>query len=512
MKSKQYSKTKTRAGKHIGVGSLLRPLGVPLIGEGVGMLACLIPAFHYADGSHWGILAAGLITAFAGLLLLRRLPRHRGTDNADRRSSFITVTLMWVVMCLFGALPFLLAGVRDGGSVFDIHFSISLTDAVFESFSGLTTTGATILADVEALPPSLLLWRSLSQWLGGFGIILLVLAVVPSLGLNKYALYAAETSSADNSGKTAVTMSTMVRQTLVVYLSLTALFIILLMLSGMTLWEAVNLTFTNISTGGFSIYSDSIARFTPLQQYLLAASMFVGGINFALLYNFFTFRWSKIKRKLDQFVFYLAVAVVASAFVMYVLHSHHGYGMGEALRLSVVQTLSVLTTTGSVVADTRLWWTPVVFLFLLLCLCGGMAGSTTGGVKVMRVLIMFRSTRNMLANRLHPHAYNPVRLNGSPVSKYMITNVTVTFFVFIGTLLMGLLALLLCGVNANEALGAVFGCVSGYGPGLGDCGGFGSYTLFPPAAKWICCLLMLLGRLECLTVLILLLPSFWKRW
>ena len=512
---KHRRRTKDSKKRATTVGLVLRPLGVPLVGEGVAMLACLIPSLHYADGSHWRILVAALLTIAVGAALLRALPRQAASGSSDRRLSYLTVTLVWLVMTLFGTLPFLLAGIEKvdavaGLSPLNFRFSISFVDAFFESLSGLTSTGATVFADVERLPASLLLWRSLTEWLGGFGIILLVLAVVPSMGLNKYSLYTAEASSADNTVKTSTSMRTMVQQTLVIYASLTLFFVVALMLSGMTLWEAVNLTFTNISTGGFSIYADSIARFTPTQQYLLAAAMFLGGVNLALLYNVFTFRWRRLRHKLDQFGFYLALTLAGIAFVVLSLHSRNGMALADALRCGIVQTVSVVTTTGSVVGDTNLWWTPVVLLFLVLNLCGGMAGSTTGGLKVMRVLILLRSVRTTLANRLHPNAYNPVRLNWRPVSDEMVTNVMVIFIVFVITMLVGVLLLMLCGVDATESLGAVFGCLTSYGPGLGSCGGFGSYAAFPAAAKLLCSTLMLLGRLECLTVFILFLPGFWR--
>ncbi len=475
----------------------LRPLGIPLIGEGAAMLACLGPALIYKDGTVLPIVLSALATLVIGVSLLLFLPRH--AVGRDKRISYITVTLIWVAMGFCGTLPFLTTGSCR-----------SFTDAFFESMSGFTSTGATIFPDVEVLPPSVLLWRSMSGWIGGFGIILLVLAVVPSLGLNKYSLYTAEASGADNTGKTTTTMRSTIQRTLIVYVTFTLIFITLLLFSGMTPWEAVNITFTNISTCGFSIYSDSVAGLTPQQQYILAASMFVGGINFALLYNFITFKWEKNRYKLDQFGFYLAVTLVSIAFVVTVLYLHDGYSWTDALRCGIVQTTSVLTTTGSVVADTNLWWQPVLFLFLILCVSGGMAGSTTGGVKIMRVLILFRNVRNTLINRLHPHAYNPVRLNGKPVSADIITNVMVIFIVYAATMLMGLLLLMMCGVNATESLGAVFGCITSYGPGLGASGGFGSYVAFPMVAKWICSGLMLLGRLECLTVFILFLPGFWR--
>ncbi|MCR5193781.1 MAG: TrkH family potassium uptake protein [Bacteroidales bacterium] len=479
-------------------------IGIPLIGEGVAMLLCIAPSLLFNDGTWWQMAISSLAATVAGSLLI--LLGHRA-DNSKREKklletqlSFISVSVVWLALSFFGTLPFVIGNHAD-----------SFSDAFFETMSGLTSTGATIFSNVEALPPSLLLWRSLMQWLGGFGIILLVLAIVPSLGMNKFSLYTAEASNADNTVKTTTSMRTTVQRTLFVYVTLTAIFIMLLFLSGMTLWEAINLTFTNISTGGFSIYADSIAGFTPLQQYILAAAMFLGGVNFALLYNIFTFRWSQIKHKLDQFGFYLFVLIAASIFVVMVLHYNGGHSWSEALRHGIVQTISVLTTTGSVIADTNIWWTPVLFLFLILSFCGGMAGSTTGGIKIMRILILFRNALNTLTSKLHPNAYNPVRLNGTPVSDGIITNVMVTFVVFAFTLLTGLLALMVCGVDATEALGAVFGCITGYGPGLGASGGFGCYAAFPAVAKWVCSILMLLGRLECLTVYLLIVPAFWRR-
>lgn len=466
------------------------------------MLTCLLPAVHFSDGTVLAIVISSVVTLVVGFVLQHssssRLSDRFRTSNT--RLSYIAVALVWIFLVLFGSLPFLLTG-----SV------TSFTDAFFESMSGLTSTGATIIPDVETLHPSVLFWRSVSQWIGGFGIILLVLAIVPSLHINKYSLYTAEASGADNTGKTTTTMHSMVRQTLSVYVSLTLFFIVVLWLSGMTLWEATNLTFTNISTGGFSIYSDSIARFTPLQQYILAASMFFGGVNFALLFNIFSFKWSRLKNKFDQFGFYCTTVFFSVIVVFAVLLFHHELSWETALRQAIVQTLSVISTTGSVVADTTQWWTPVLLLFLILSFCGGMAGSTSGGIKVMRVLILFRNVGNALVSRLHPHAYNPVRLNGKPVSNDIINNVMVIFVVTCTTLLFSLLALLVCGVESTEALGAVFGCMTGYGPGLGPSGGFGSYAAFPLSAKWICSFLMLLGRLECLTILIIFLPGFWKR-
>lgn len=462
------------------------------------MGVCLIPALHFADGTIGQMAVCAAFTLAVGGFLSFRY--HSFSLIEDRRMSYLLVVLLWITLSLFATLPFLATG-----------STFSFTEAWFEAMSGVTSTGATIFPEVAALPSSVLLWRSMTQWFGGFGIVLLVLALSPQLGINKYSLYTAEASGADNTGKTAVRTVVTVRRTLGIYLVLTLAFVIALWVSGMQLWDAVNLTFTNISSGGFSINSDSIATITPLQQYILAGAMLLSGVNFTLLYLIFTLKWKQIRHKMDQLNFYLMLVVLSVAFIVCTLHWRVGYDWSDAFRLGTVQTVSALTTTGSVVADTTVWWTPAVFLLLMLSLCGGMAGSTSGGMKVMRVLILFRNSRSIMRNRLHPRVVNPVRLNGRPVSSHITNNVMVIFMVFGLTLMVGVMVLMLCGINATESIGAAVGCLSGYGPGLGASGGFGSYAHFTPAALWFCSLLMLLGRLECMTVIVLLLPRFWRR-
>ena len=466
--------------------------------EGLLILSCLIPALHFADGTASPILASGLFTFNVGLLLLVRF--HRAKRPTDRRVAYLLVVTMWLVMPLFGTLPFLSTGV--------LH---TFADALFESTSGITSTGATVFSAVEWLPSSILLWRSMTQWFGGFGIVLLVLALVPSLCINKYSLYTAEASGADNTGKQATSMTATVRQTLGIYLLLTAVFVVALWKNGMHVWDAVNITFTNISSGGFSIYNNSLERLTHTQQYIVALAMLLSGINFAMLYNFFTFHWDRLQNKLEQFFFYISIYLVAAIFVVFALRFNMGFDWGDSLRCGIVQTISVLTTTGSLAADTQNWWVPITFLFVVLSLCGGMAGSTTGGLKAMRVLILIRNVRKILRDKLHPQAVNPVRLNRKPVAPSIITNVMVIFLVYAIAIFLGIMLLMLSGINATESIGAVIACITGYGPGLGLSGGFGCYAGFTVAAKLICSFLMVLGRLECLTVIILFFPSFWRR-
>lgn len=484
--------------KQTDIKAVLRFIGTLLMAEGGLMALCCIPAVHFADGTLPQVGLCSAVTLAVGSLLRYRYRRFR--DIRDKRMSYLLVVLLWIVLSFFATLPFLVTGATH-----------SFSFAWFEAMSGFSTCGATIFPDVAALPSSILLWRSMMQWFGGFGIVLLVLALTPKLGINKYALYTAEASGADNAGGATVRTVVTVRRTLTVYLSLTLFFILLLLATGMEAWDAVNLTFTNISSGGFSVNSDGIASLTSLQQYILAGTMFFSGINFTLLYLLFTLRWRRIGYKLDELRSYLLLCLAAIAFVVVALHTHSGLPWGDALRLGTVQTVSAMTTTGSVVADYTLWPVPVTFMLLMVAICGGMAGSTSGGLKTMRVLILFRNARAILRNRLHPSIVNPVRLNGKPITGHIANNVLVIFFVFGTSLMLGVMGLMLCGISPTEAIGASMGFLTCYGPGLGASGGFGCYAHFSVPALWFGTFLMLMGRLECMTLIILLLPRFWRK-
>ncbi|MBQ0016687.1 MAG: TrkH family potassium uptake protein [Bacteroidales bacterium] len=479
------------------IKALVRLLGIFLMAEGVLMLLCLIPAIHFVDHSANGILVSGLFTLAVGLYMWISCSDFKVLS--DRRLSFVFVVVLWLVLALFGSLPFLATGAVR-----------TFTNAYFETLSGFTSSGATIFEEVQHLPSSILLWRSMSQWIGGFGIILLVLAIAPTLGINKFSLYTAETSIQDPSVSLVGTTGMTVRRMLVVYVLLSAIFVWLYSKTGLPLWDAVNLTFSNISSGGFSIYNDGIASLTAAQQYITALAMLLSGVNFTMLYLLISFRWNKIAGRYEQVRVYLLLFFIMAVLASVALHTRMGYGWSDSVRLSVVQSASVISTTGTMVADTSQWWMPVSFLFVILSLCGGMAGSTSGGIKVMRVMILVRNVRTILKNRLHPSAVNPVRLNGRPVAHPIINNVMVLFFVYALVIIIGVFCLILSGETGTEAIGAMVGCITGYGPGLGVSGGFGNYAAFADVSKWICIAAMLLGRLECITVLVLFYPPLWK--
>ncbi len=480
------------------VKALLRFVGLLLMAEGGLMLLCLIPSLHFHDHTHWQILASGLFTAAVGALLVVRYHRH--TAIADNRLAFLLVVVIWIVLALFGTLPLL-----STGSV------LNFTDAYFEAMSGFTSTGASVVAEVNRLPSSILLWRSMSQWFGGFGIILVVLALMPRMGINKYSLYTASASIEDPTSQQLSDSNMSFRRMVSIYLLLTALFIWMFHSSGLQMWDAVNITLTNISSGGFSIYDDGIASLSHHQQYLVALAMLFGGINFTMIYLFITFRWNKMEGKREQVMVYLLMFAASVAFCLLALRYHSGYGWSDAMRLAVVQSASAISTTGTQAVDASTWWTPIAFLFLLLAVCGGMAGSTSGGLKTMRVIILVRNVRTILRNQLHPHAVNPVRLNGHPVARSVINNVMVIFFVSVAVAFIGVMLLMLCGEGGKDAIGAMMGCITGYGPRFGYSGALATYGSFAMSSKWVCIAAMLMGRLEYITVIVLLYPPFWHR-
>ena len=279
----------------------------------------------------------------------------------------------------------------------------------------------------------------------------------------------------------------------------------------MDFFSAITHTFSAISSGGFSIYNSSISQLSAYSQYVLAVAMWLSGINLTLFYLFVRVKFSKLRSSLEQFFSYTCVFLLLALITTVVLNQTMEYDLPKAFRLAFVQAASVVSTCGFVVDDTTQWVLPINFLFLIFCLRGGMAGSTSGGLKVMRVLILEKNVRNVMRNRLHPNAVNPVRLNSKPVSDTVIYNVMTLFFVYCFTIVIALFLLILDGVSTTEALGAVVGAITSYGPGLAECGGFGNYAHFPIFSKWVLAFCMLAGRLECITVYMLFLPKFWKR-
>lgn len=443
--------------------------------------------------------AAASLTVCALAAVLVRPSRRRTERGITVREAYAIVTFSWIVASVIGALPYVAYGTAG-----------SFTDAFFEAMSGFTTTGASILKDVESNPHGILLWRALTHWLGGMGIIVLSLTVLSFIG-GGMELYKAETPT-----PIPEKLTPRLQQTAVIlwkiYLLLTALETAALMLCGTTFYEGLTHAFSTLATGGFSIYNDSIAHFqSPAIEWILIVFMFLAGVNFTLHFLFLQGHHS-VYLKDDEFRWYAGIILfAAAASTAAALAGRMNISFSTALRHSVFQAVTLMTTTGFAVTDTLQWPYFVHFLFLTLMLIGGCAGSTGGGIKVLRFMMLAQSAKNDLLQSLQPHRVLCLRLNGRAQDSSLVSSVLAFFVQFIMLLAAFTLLLTLMGIDVLSAFSGVIACLSNTGPALGRFGPLSNYADVPAAGKWVLSFAMLTGRLELTTVLMLFLPSVWRR-
>ena len=455
-------------------------------------------SIYYGDNDVYTLLYTGSGVALLGFLLWF-FTRKTDRIQLGKREGYLIVTLGWVIMSLFGALPFI------------FHGSISsFTDAFFETMSGFTTTGASILTDIESLPHGLLFWRSFTQWIGGMGIIVLSLAILPLLGIGGMQLYAAEVP-----GITKDKLHPRVKETAkrlwVIYLIFTVAETVLLMISGLNFFDAINHSFTTMATGGFSTKNASTAYFTsPFTQYIFVFFMFFAGMNFSLHYLAMHKNFSFFKTN-DEFKFYLYFIILTAIFVTLIHLPHVDFHPEEAFRQSIFHVVSLVTTTGYVSSDYEYWAIFSRMIFFILLFIGGSAGSTGGGMKIVRHLLLFKNGFLELKRLIHPRAVIPVRLNGKSVSPEIISNVQAFFIIYILIFVLGSIILSLMGIDFITSVGAVATCIGNVGPGIGTVGPVANFNHLPDMSKWLLSFFMLLGRLELFTVLIIFTPYFWKK-
>jgi trk system potassium uptake protein TrkH len=419
--------------------------------------------------------------------------------HIGKREGYIIVSMVWVVFSMFGLLPFWLTGAIP-----------SFTDAFFETMSGFTTTGSSILTDIEALPHGLLFWRSLIQWLGGMGIIVLSLAILPILGVGGMQLFVAEVPG-PVPDKLHPRIAETAKRLWVIYLSFTVVEAILLIFGGMSVFDAVCHSFTTMATGGYSTKQASIAFYDSAYiQYVIILFMFIAGANFTLSYHAFHGRFKKVFHN-EELRYYLGFVLGITAIIGGVLYFTEGnLGVEKSFRDALFQVVSIITTTGYATADYLLWVPFLSLMIFALMFFGGSAGSTGGGIKIVRVVLLLKNSYYELKRLIHPNAVIPVRLNNRAVSQTIVTNV-LAFVVFymiifgIGTIVMSIM-----GFDMETSLGAVATSLGNIGPGLGEVGPSESFANIPAFGKWFLSFLMLLGRLELFTVLLLFAPAFWK--
>jgi trk system potassium uptake protein TrkH len=477
--------------------AVIRVLGFLLLVTAAGLLlpALVAAIYREADGGSY-LLSSGVGVVVGSLLMLI----GRGAAEARAREGFAIVTLGWLAVGLLGALPYCLSGQIP-----------SFTDAVFESISGFTTTGASILDDIEGRSHATLLWRALTHWFGGMGIVLLAVAILPLLGVGGMQLYRAEVP-----GPVPDRLKPRIRQTAKllwgVYLLLTVLEIGALMIAGMHGFDALCHAFATMATGGFSTRNASVGAFaSPAIEWIIIVFMVLAGTNFSLQVLALAGRW-RVYRRDEEFRFYAFVLGLATVVLTGVLLGSELYtNLHTSLRAASFQVVSIMTTTGFGTADYILWPPFAHALLLLLMAIGGCAGSTGGGIKVMRVLILLKSARVELRKMIHPRAVLTLWFNARALSPSLVTNVLGFFLLFMLVYIVGVLILTLGGRDLLTSIGATAATLGNIGPGLGEVGPAGNYAGLLDWEKWLLMLFMLIGRLELYTVLVLLLPGSWRR-
>jgi trk system potassium uptake protein TrkH len=470
---------------------------------GIALLVPLLLSLLYRDGSWRGFLfpAAAMIVV-GGAAIRATHPHGRAAQVVSNRDVYLSVTLAWTLAALLGGVPFLIEGTFQ-----------SLLDSTFEAMSGFTTTGATLLSEIEAETPSILFWRSMTQWLGGIGIVVLFVAVAPVIGIGAARLLGAEVSGLTETRLTPRIADT-AKALLVVYLTISLAQTVALLLVGMPLYDAVVHTFTTVATGGFSPKTASIAFYDSLAvEAIIVFFMVASGVSFSLYYLLYTRR--RFDVVLDrELLAYLGILVGAMLFVWGVLVFEGDYGAswGRALRDSAFSVVSVTTTTGFVTADFDRWATAAKITLVLLMFVGGCAGSTAGGIKVIRVIVIFRTILQDIFRMVHPRAVTPLVIGGRVVPEGVRLAVLGLFAAWIA--IFGVASFLVAlqeELTLTSSVTAVAATLNVIGPGLGQVGASESYEIVNPFGRVVLTVCMLLGRLELFTALALLSPAFWRR-
>lgn len=485
-------------------------MGLLLLCNGGFMLLAAVVSGIYQDGATLSITLASITTMFVGVFSMFYTRGHK--KEVKQKEGYIIVTFGWIVMSISGMLPYLFSG-----AVPDV------TNAFFETVSGYTTTGASIMDDIEIMPEGILFWRSLTHWIGGMGIIVLAIAILPLLGIGGMQLFSAE-APGPSSDKLHPRITDTAKRLWLIYFGYTVAETILLKIAGMSFFDAINHALSTLSTGGFSTKNASIAHWNdqPLIQYIIIFFMFLAGSNFVLSYFAFKGRVQKVIKD-EEFKFYVGFIVIFTIIVSVVVYFKAnitdltpGYPMvlgkvESSFRHGLFQVISVITTTGFVSADFTQWTPFLTVFFFGLFFLGGSAGSTSGGIKVMRHILIIKNGILEFKRTLHPNAIIPVRFNNKTVKEKIVYNIIGFFVLYMLLFIIGALVLGSLGLDFESAVGGAASSLGNVGPALGSLNPVSNFNSLPMLAKWWCGFLMLAGRLELFTVLILLTPYFWKR-
>lgn len=474
-------------------------LGSLLFIEVALMLSCLGMALYFEEDDSLAFAISVIITLLGAILL--RYAGRNAENRLSRRDSFLVVTLAWVTFSIFGTQPFLIGGY--------LH---SFTDAFFETMSGFTTTGATIIDNVEALPHGILFWRSLTQWIGGLGIVFFTVALLPSLVGGSTRVFAAEATGPVKT-KLHPKLSMGARWIWMVYLFITISCMGCYMFFGMDWFQGINYAMSSAATGGFSIHNNSTEFFnSPAIEYTTTFFCFLSGVNFTLLYfSAAKFKFKELWRD-SEFQFYCLVVLGFTAFIMAELMLRNHYDIEHAFRSGLFQVVSFITTTG-LFNDDAGQWPHVTWVVLSVCMfTGACSGSTSGGLKSVRAVMLAKVIRNELRQRLHPNAVLPLKVSGVNVTNAQRVSLLAFLITYLLLLLVVAFVMIAAGIDNTNAITICLSCMGNVGPTLGvEIGPTMAWNHLPDFAKWMCSTMMLVGRLEIFTVIVILTPSFWTR-
>jgi len=460
-------------------------------------LMTVIPWIYYFDEKI--LLHPIIISAFIPLLagLIIYLLTYRHSKQIRIKEEYLIVLITWLLVGIVGAIPYYVT-----------HAIPSFTDAFFESVSGFTTTGSSILTDIESLPKSILYWRNLTNWIGGMGIIVLVLAIIPKLKLPAYQLFQLE-SSGIMPDKFKPRTKEIARRLWLIYILLTVINVGLLMLSGVNFFDSLCQAFATIATGGFSTKNASLGYFPIAAQYITMIFMILSGINFTLHYYALKGKFHIIRRNSELKAYLLIILTTGFILTFYLFFNMHT-DFEKAFRDSFFQVASIITATGFATADYLQWHTFGWVLIFALMFIGASVGSTGGGIKVIRHVVAFKSIRNYIRRLLHPHAIVKIRINGHAIAEDKAGSVMLFIIIYLIVFVAGTFFMSFLGVDFQTSVGSVITTMGGIGPGIGSVGPAGNFSAIPDTGKILLSMLMIMGRLEILTFLIVFTPSFWK--
>jgi trk system potassium uptake protein len=473
---------------------ITRILSIILFIETIAFLVCLPVVLIYGESPTPFLLPAAIICLVAAVMFL--VSRKADLSKVSSRDVYMAVTLTWLIFIIAGTMPYFFSGTVS-----------NFADAFFESASGFTTTGSSIFNDVESLPHSILFWRSFTHWVGGFAIIVLVVLILPSLRVNGYQLFSLESSVKD---KIHPRNQTIGFRVLYIYLSMTLVQIILLSLGDMSIFDSVCHSFGTVATGGFSTKNQSLAAFSHYSQYIVMIFMFFAGTSQLVFYHMLKLNFKKIRQN-EELVFYICVIFFAGVVATSLLFFDSSYPFEDSFRNGFFQVISIITCTGFTSADYMLWPATAILLLFVLMFAGGSTGSTSGGIKMWRHLVIVKNIKNVFVKLNHPRAISLIKLNGNVVSEG--TNISIISFValYLFTFILGTLFIVATGVDNISAASSVATCMAGIGHGMGTIGPVSNFSHFPQASKVALSLLMILGRLEIITILTLFTRTYWKK-